>query len=360
MSLVSIIIPHFNRSELLRETVRSVASQSVPNWELIIVDDGSCSSEFSQLRRLETDNIRVLQRVDGLKGPSRCRNLGTLSAAGEFVLFLDSDDLLAPWCLEQRLLATSRVSAFETPVFPVALFNCRPGDMADLWNDLSGTDDLLRFVQSDPVWHTSGPLWRRSQLLSLGGFDERVMYGDDSHLHLKALLAGMSFRKVLEHPADVFVRRSDHDRITRRVTSQLIASRRTRLSAGTELLRSRADPDLQILWQTEYLAECEFLIFNAPGQEAACSDVLNDWKFAWPETRLAQMVVSSYVWLAWRDRGRRKLLLRMARRLARLISPRFFAARQDSRRRHMTADELERIRNLLRNSVSASPADGRF
>ena len=90
--VTSIIIPSFNRADLISETLDSVLNQTYRYWECIIVDDGSTdfSSEIIS-KYLELDNrFKYLERPkDRLKGPSACRNIGLQNAKGEYVIFLD-------------------------------------------------------------------------------------------------------------------------------------------------------------------------------------------------------------------------------------------------------------------------------
>ncbi|MDB0061197.1 FkbM family methyltransferase [bacterium] len=90
--MTSIIIPSFNRADLISETLDSVLNQTYRYWECIIVDDGSTdfSSEIIS-KYLELDNrFKYLERPkDRLKGPSACRNIGLQNAKGEYVIFLD-------------------------------------------------------------------------------------------------------------------------------------------------------------------------------------------------------------------------------------------------------------------------------
>ena len=61
--IVSVIIPHFNRSQLLKQTIYSVIQQTYKNWEIIIVDDGSDAKEFAEIKNFETEqNIKVLRK----------------------------------------------------------------------------------------------------------------------------------------------------------------------------------------------------------------------------------------------------------------------------------------------------------
>lgn len=136
MTLVSIVIPHFNRSQLLAETLNSIRRQTSTQWEVIVVDDGSDAAELEAVEQLQDEQIRVLRRTDGIKGPSRCRNLGAAAANGDFLLFLDSDDLLAPWCVQERINCLRHRPDADAVVIPTALFHAQPGDTPDLWNEL--------------------------------------------------------------------------------------------------------------------------------------------------------------------------------------------------------------------------------
>lgn len=322
--LVSIIIPHFNRSRLLVETLASVYKQTHSDWEVIIVDDGSRDEELSEVERLADDRVRVLIRTDGEKGPSRCRNLGSQAAKGTYLLFLDSDDLLAPWCLESRLQLLRNANDVDAVVLPVAIFCSTPGDTLKYWNDLKGEDDITRFVVSDPVWHTSSPMWRKASFQNVGGFNEKVMYGDDSELHLRSLFKKIHFRKCYQELPDAFVRRADQERITGRISQTLIASRRTRLAVGSDLIEAQGNPDLCSLWQSQYVDECEFLLFNAPGEQDACNLVLKEWHSRWPAYRNGQRLFRTYMKIGWSTIGQSRLPVRLARRIAMSLCPKHF------------------------------------
>lgn len=93
----SIVIPTYNRSHLLARTLDSVFEQSWKDAEILVVDDGSTDGTAEHLRSLG-DSVRVLTQANA--GPGAARNLGMQHARGEYVAFLDSDDLWFPWTLE--------------------------------------------------------------------------------------------------------------------------------------------------------------------------------------------------------------------------------------------------------------------
>lgn len=95
----SIIIPCYNRSEMISDTVESVLNQDYTNFELILVDDGSTDNTLQIIQNLsENDNrIRVIKQANSERGAAR--NNGWNNASGEWVCFLDSDDLMLPYHL---------------------------------------------------------------------------------------------------------------------------------------------------------------------------------------------------------------------------------------------------------------------
>src|SRR5438477_5519501 len=96
--LVSVIIPTRNRLAFLKEAVSSVSSQDCPAHETIVIDDASQDGTWEWLSSLRDPAIRVF-RMPSHGERSAARNLGLKHALGEFVLFLDDDDLLAPGAL---------------------------------------------------------------------------------------------------------------------------------------------------------------------------------------------------------------------------------------------------------------------
>jgi glycosyltransferase involved in cell wall biosynthesis len=104
---VSVIIPSYNRKELLAKAIESVQRQTYKDFEIIVADDGSTDGTPAFLAERYGDAVRVLALPHtGL--PASGRNAGTLAARGEFLAFLDSDDLWLPHKLEQQVHAAER------------------------------------------------------------------------------------------------------------------------------------------------------------------------------------------------------------------------------------------------------------
>ncbi len=104
--LVSIIIPTFNRSELIKETLDSISMQTYSNWECIIIDDGSIDATEVVVNEYCNKDSRFIyfkRPINKVKGASSCRNYGFSQSKGEFINFVDDDDLLSPNKIEEQL-----------------------------------------------------------------------------------------------------------------------------------------------------------------------------------------------------------------------------------------------------------------
>ena len=122
MSFFSVIIPVYNCEKYLTDAVNSVRRQPVKDIEIILVDDGSTDSSGEICLRLadEDKNIKVFSQIN--KGASAARNTGLDHAAGEYVMFLDADDIYVNNAVDQEILNECRVNNGE--LVPSARSNC--------------------------------------------------------------------------------------------------------------------------------------------------------------------------------------------------------------------------------------------
>lgn len=104
--LVSIIVPVYNVEKFIGETMDSVAAQTYPHWELLLVEDGSSdrTAEIIQdyIREKKENRIRLIAQPENM-GAARARNRGLQEARGRYIAYLDADDLWAPEKLEREL-----------------------------------------------------------------------------------------------------------------------------------------------------------------------------------------------------------------------------------------------------------------
>jgi glycosyltransferase involved in cell wall biosynthesis len=210
-ALISVIIPNFNRGDLLKETLESVLKQSYPYWEAIVVDDGSTdNSESVGLEyTLKDSRIKYYKRTQESGGAPFCRNIGIQKSTGDYLIFLDSDDLLASFCLEQRINQIASDPENDFWVFPMLMFLGKPESACKLWNINTPEPDLHRFLKLDAVWQTSGPVWRKNAVIKINGFTEGLACWQDVDIHLKALISGLSYKKFYQLKPDVFYRQHE-------------------------------------------------------------------------------------------------------------------------------------------------------
>jgi glycosyltransferase involved in cell wall biosynthesis len=172
--MVTTIIPVYNRAGLVGASVQSVLDQTNRPIENILVDDGSTDNTLAELNRLEgkhPDIVRVTHRENG--GPGLARESGRLLARGEFIQYLDSDDLLLPRKFEVQ------VAALRThPECGIAYGRTRLIDEHGVtlrepskWTGKK-FEQLFPALLVDRWWHTHTPLYRRSLCDQIGPWPE--------------------------------------------------------------------------------------------------------------------------------------------------------------------------------------------
>lgn len=110
---LSVVIPHYNRSVLLQEALNSVLCQTWKDFEIIVVDDGSCNLEADEARRITCEAGGLFVEISHCGFPGKVRNHGVGVAQGALVAFLDSDDLWLPRKLEQQIALFRRHPEFR-------------------------------------------------------------------------------------------------------------------------------------------------------------------------------------------------------------------------------------------------------
>ncbi|MCP9861486.1 glycosyltransferase family 2 protein [Cyanobium sp. Cruz-8H5] len=198
MPKVSVIIPLYNREGLVGETLDSLLAQTFPDWEAVVVDDHStdCSLAVAEGYARRDGRIRVYQRSGAVKGAPACRNEGFRRSTGEYVIFMDSDDLLMPQCLEHRVAFIEARPELDFAVWQTMNFRSVPGDLDTAWNVFTDEDDLDRFLRSDAPWQTMGPIWRREVVEGVGGWLESALCWQDWEFHLRVLAKRQNFERV--------------------------------------------------------------------------------------------------------------------------------------------------------------------
>jgi glycosyltransferase involved in cell wall biosynthesis len=181
--------------------IESLRAQTLPAWEALIVDDGSTEAELEEIRQMVSGEprIRLVVRDCPPAGANHCRNIGIQLAHSDLLVFLDSDDMLSPACLEARVATMQAHPDLAFVAFLHEHFLEQPGDMNAPSQVREGEDHLDRLLIMNPPWQTAGPTWRRSAVDAVGPWDESLPSGQDWDYHVRALSLRMPY-EILPGP----------------------------------------------------------------------------------------------------------------------------------------------------------------
>ena len=197
MQKVSIIIPTFNSSKYLKATLDSVLSQTYTNWECILVDDGSIDlTETISINYQEKDNrFQLYKRPEDLpKGPSSARNYGVTKANGEYLIFLDADDLLATSCLENRVAQFKQNQNCDFLVFQMERFQDEPDfSIKEIVAEHNKNHVLESFIQLHGQWPITAPIYKTDFLKTIG-FNSVLVVFEDLEVAIKAIVQATDFK----------------------------------------------------------------------------------------------------------------------------------------------------------------------
>lgn len=187
-SKISIIIPVFNRFDLLKETIFSIVNQSYTNWECLLCDDGSENSELLKIKEiaLSDSRIKLFPRNRLPKGRSTCRNIGIEKASGDFIIFLDSDDILLSDALTNRINSYNLNHDFDFLIFNNGYFCNNIGDTKKI-HKITEKNHLIDFMMNQYPWSLTSPFWKKSFIKNYR-FNEAMDLFEDPEFHIRILV----------------------------------------------------------------------------------------------------------------------------------------------------------------------------
>ena len=206
--MVSVIIPVFNNSLTLTETLSSVQKQTYQDWECILVDD--CSSDNSDeiiQQWVRNDQRFIYLNHTTNKGVSAARNTAMRLAKGEFIQFLDSDDVIAPNKLEQHVGFLEANDAIDLVYSDFFTFQknidfTNRGLLKSSEKISANGKRILRKLIHGNYLRINMPLFRRSIICDLGFFDTSLSHLEDWDLWLRMAFADKKFY-YLDSPAAI-------------------------------------------------------------------------------------------------------------------------------------------------------------
>ncbi|ARV13803.1 glycosyltransferase family 2 protein [Polaribacter sp. SA4-12] len=209
--MVSIIIPVFNRAHIIEETLKSIISQTSKDWECILVDDGSNDSIETILDKYINIDVRFKfykRPPNRLKGPSSCRNIGIEKSKGEYIMFLDSDDILANFCIQDRLNTFNKYLNLDFIVFKMnTFFNEIPILESEILQERVNEDYFFNFIELRSSWQVTSPIYKKNIIKKIGGFEEGLSIFEDLLLASKILFNSNNY--LVFNNVDCFYRNNN-------------------------------------------------------------------------------------------------------------------------------------------------------
>ena len=195
MPVISVIIPVYNGEKTIQETIESVLNQTFSDFELIVINDGSTDSTLSILNRIQDPRLKVFSYPN--VGLAATRNRGIARANGEYISFIDADDLWTADKLEAQLKALlenpdAAVAYSWTDSIDESSNFLRPGAHKTVNGNVYSQLLASNFLASG-----SNPLIRKQALEEIGKFDESLTAGEDWDMWLR-LAARFHFVAVPE------------------------------------------------------------------------------------------------------------------------------------------------------------------
>ena len=232
--LVSVILPTYNRTRFIADAMNSVRKQTYRPIELIIVDDGSTDDTPDVVNRWKKtwsdDQLEVYYYQQANRGAPAARNRGLVASKGEYIQFLDSDDVLHPRKISRQVnvlqesdsdFVFSSTGSFENKVD----WDTDPVYMSSFSGDNRYLLGFLHRLQAPQTWSTEGGLYIRSTCLKIGPWHEELTFDQDWEYNIRFLAS----RPSISECHGIMTLKRNHDQ------ARVGSARRSRLGGERQL-----------------------------------------------------------------------------------------------------------------------------
>ncbi|MDA3927604.1 MAG: glycosyltransferase family A protein [Prolixibacteraceae bacterium] len=197
--LISIIVPAYNCSQTIEETLSSIKQQTYINWECIIVNDGSTDATENIIKSIITDDKRFNLFITENKGVSSAKNYAIHQSQGEYLFPLDSDDLIKQDCLETCINEFRKNKDIVLVYTDVEFF----GEKSGLFNLMEYKYETL--LKQNLM--TNSSMFRKESFLSVGGYRTNMIHGFEDWDFYIALLFDKPLDAVKKVPEPLMLYR---------------------------------------------------------------------------------------------------------------------------------------------------------
>ena len=195
-ALVSILIPVYNAEEWLDKTIKSALNQTWKNIEVIIVDDGSTDNSYTIAKKFESPSVKVINQKN--QGQSAAENRALKEAQGDFIQYLDADDLLAPDKIERQIRLLGANNSEFVAACEWGRFYKSPEDASFIqeavWEDKLPVDWLICSWEGGGMMHGAAWLIPRKIAEKAGPWDETLSLINDFDYFSRVLLASQGVK----------------------------------------------------------------------------------------------------------------------------------------------------------------------
>ena len=194
--LVSIIIPIFNREELIEQTLDSIKSQKYLNWECLLVDDGSKDNTINIIKDYaeKEPKFKVLIRPNSKKkGGNACRNYGFEKSKGELIQWFDSDDIMHEDKILDKVNVFKKEPELDFVVSEGIEFTDSITNTFNKWDKISSDNPLVDHIIGKVNLHTNGPLFKKSFLKNKLLFNEELQRKQEWEFYTRLLFDSVNY-----------------------------------------------------------------------------------------------------------------------------------------------------------------------
>lgn len=198
--MVSVIVPTYNYGRYIIDAVKSLQDQTYNNWECIIVDDGSTDTTKDIVRTLSYSDNRLKYIYQENQYQAVGKNTGLKTSQGDYIQFLDADDMLEPNKLENQVAFMEQhnsvdITYTDTRYFPTEDSSARwyfmHPDNAEWIPKIKGSGtEIIKQIVNDNFLTINSPLIRRAVLADVGNFDEKLKLVEDWDFWIRCCLKG--------------------------------------------------------------------------------------------------------------------------------------------------------------------------